>query len=179
MADKRPRVWICDDSPTEAAITEKTLGGSYELERFADGSVVVERLTGTNAPLPDLLLLDWVMPGMPGDEVCRFLRSHDHTRALPIILVTASRVETADVVAGLAAGANDYVARPFEAAELRARVSAAIRSKQLADEATNERTRLAAVNQLGHALLVTATRSTPSSITSRRRSARPCAMAAP
>jgi signal transduction histidine kinase/DNA-binding response OmpR family regulator len=157
VAEKRPRVWICDDSPTEAAITERTLGGSYDFEKFVDGSIVVERLTG-NAPLPDLLLLDWVMPGMPGDEVCRFLRSHEHTRALPIILVTASRVETADVVAGLAAGANDYVARPFEDAELRARVDAAIRSKQLADAAANERARLAAVNQLGHALLVTATR---------------------
>ncbi|MEO8843459.1 MAG: ATP-binding protein [Kofleriaceae bacterium] len=157
MADRRPRVWICDDSPTEAAFTEKTLGGTYDIEKFIDGSIVVERLTA-NAVLPDLLLLDWVMPGMPGDEVCRFLRSHDHTRALPIILVTASRVETADVVAGLAAGANDYVARPFEAAELRARVSAAIRSKQLADAAASERARLAAVNQLGHALLVTSTR---------------------
>jgi signal transduction histidine kinase/DNA-binding response OmpR family regulator len=157
VVEKRPRIWICDDSPTEAAMTEKTLGGSYDFEKFVDGSVVVERLTA-NAPLPDLLLLDWVMPGMPGDEVCRFLRSHSHTRALPIILVTASRVETADVVAGLAAGANDYVARPFAEAELRARVSAAIRSKQLADAATKERARLAAVNQLGHALLVTATR---------------------
>jgi phosphoserine phosphatase RsbU/P len=157
VAEKRPRIWICDDSPTEAAMTERTLGGLYDFERFIDGSVVVERLTG-NTALPDLLLLDWVMPGMPGDEVCRFLRSHDHTRALPIILVTASRVETADVVAGLAAGANDYVARPFEDAELRARVGAAIRSKQLADDADNERARLAAVNQLGHALLVTATR---------------------
>ncbi|HEY0255568.1 MAG TPA: response regulator, partial [Kofleriaceae bacterium] len=72
----RPRVWICDDSPTEAAITEKTLGASYDIEKFADGSIVVERLSA-NAALPDLLLLDWVMPGMPGDEVCRFLRSHD------------------------------------------------------------------------------------------------------
>ena len=155
---KKPRVWICDDSPTEAAITEKQLGPTYDFEKFSDGSLVVERLSANKAELPDLLLLDWVMPGMPGDEVCRFLRSHDHTKALPIILVTASRVETADVVAGLAAGANDYVPRPFEAAELRARVDAAIRSKQLADANESERARLAAINQLGHALLVTSTR---------------------
>ncbi|MEO8549517.1 MAG: ATP-binding protein [Kofleriaceae bacterium] len=152
-----PRVWIVDDSPTETAITERTLGEGYDIERFADGSVVVEKLSA-GATQPDLLLLDWVMPGMTGDEVCRFLRSRDDTRALPIILVTASRVETADVVAGLAAGANDYVARPFEAAELRARVKSAIRSKQLADAATRERARLAAVDQLGHALLETSTR---------------------
>jgi phosphoserine phosphatase RsbU/P len=154
---RRPRVWIADDSPTEAKMTERTLGDNYDIEYFNDGSLVVERIAG-GASLPDLLLLDWVMPGMQGDEVCRFLRSHERTRALPIILVTASRVETADVVAGLAAGANDYVPRPFEAAELRARVDAAIRAKQLADAAATERARLAAVNQLGHALLETSTR---------------------
>ena len=154
---RRPRIWVADDSPTEAKITERTLGTDYDIEYFNDGSLVVERIAD-GAQLPDLLLLDWVMPGMQGDEVCRFLRSHDRTRALPIILVTASRVETADVVAGLAAGANDYVARPFAAAELRARVDAAIRAKQLADAATVERARLAAVNQLGHALLETSTR---------------------
>jgi signal transduction histidine kinase/CheY-like chemotaxis protein len=150
-------VWIADDSPTEAKLTQRTLGEGYDIEYFNDGSLVVERIAD-GAPLPDLLLLDWVMPGMQGDEVCRFLRSHERTRALPIILVTASRVETADVVAGLAAGANDYVPRPFEAAELRARVDAAIRAKQLADAAATERARLAAVNQLGHALLETSTR---------------------
>lgn len=157
LPPRRPRVWIADDSPTEAKITQRTLGDGYEIEYFNDGSLVVERIAD-GATLPDLLLLDWVMPGMQGDEVCRFLRSHERTRALPIILVTASRVETADIVAGLAAGANDYVPRPFEAAELRARVDAAIRAKQLADAATIERARLAAVNQLGHALLETSTR---------------------
>lgn len=156
-SSQRPRIWVVDDSPTEAAITVRTLGSDYEIERFGDGSFVVERLSA-GAPQPDLLLLDWVMPGMAGDEVCRFLRSRDDTRALPIILVTASRVETSDVVAGLAAGANDYVARPFAPAELRARVEAAIRTKQFADEAKNERARLETVNALGHALLETSTR---------------------
>jgi signal transduction histidine kinase/CheY-like chemotaxis protein len=154
---RRPRVWIADDSRTEANITARTLGDGYDIEHFDDGSLVVERISD-GAHLPDLLLLDWVMPGMQGDEVCRFLRSHERTRALPIILVTASRIETSDVVAGLAAGANDYVARPFEDAELRARVEAAIRAKQLADAAATERSRLAAVNELGHALLETSTR---------------------
>jgi len=157
VQSRRPRVWIADDSPTEGSITERTLGDRYEIERFNDGSLVVERIA-EGGHLPDLLLLDWVMPGMQGDEVCRFLRSNERTRALPIIMVTASRVETDDVVAGLAAGANDYVARPFAAAELRARVDAAIRAKQLADAAATERGRLAAVNELGHALLETSTR---------------------
>ncbi|CAN5490147.1 hypothetical protein BH11MYX1_BH11MYX1_24760 [soil metagenome] len=153
----RPRIWIADDSKTESEITARTLETDYEIERFSDGSIVVERLT-SGTPLPDLLLLDWVMPGMAGDEVCRFLRSHASTRALPIILMTTSKTDSGDVVAGLEAGANDYVARPFAPEVLRARVDVAIRSKQLADAATAERARLAAINQLGHLLLETSTR---------------------
>ncbi|MDQ3367480.1 MAG: response regulator [Myxococcota bacterium] len=144
-------VWIVDDSPTEAAITQRSLGGGYEFETFNDGSIVVERLS-TTPQEPDLLLLDWVMPGMQGDEVCRFLRSRPQTRDLPIIMVTASRIETQDVVEGLANGANDYVARPFAPEELRARVDAALRAKHLTDAAAREAQRLATVNRLGHAL---------------------------
>ncbi|HET9623591.1 MAG TPA: ATP-binding protein [Kofleriaceae bacterium] len=149
---KRPQVWIVDDSPTEALITERSLGHDYEFARFADGSLVVEHLA-TAADLPDVLILDWVMPGMAGDEVCRFLRSTPRTRHIPIILVTASRVETADIVEGLASGANDYVARPFAAQELRARVDAVIRASQLRAIANHERRRLDTVNRIGRAVL--------------------------
>jgi sigma-B regulation protein RsbU (phosphoserine phosphatase) len=145
-------VWIVDDSPTEALITERSLGQDYDYEKFNEGSVVVEQLAA-GAAQPDVLLLDWVMPGMAGPEVCQFLRAHAQTQALPIILVTASRVETGDVVQGLASGANDYVARPFAPEELRARVDAVLRAKQLRDAATRESKRLSAVNQLSHALL--------------------------
>lgn len=147
----RPLIWIADDSRTEAQITERSLGPDYEFEWFGDGSAIVERLAA-DAPQPDLVLLDWVMPGMNGDEVCRFLRSHPRTLELPIILVTASRVETSDVVQGLASGANDYVARPFAPEELRARVRTAIRAKQASDSAQQERRRLSTINRLGRAL---------------------------
>jgi len=148
---ERPLVWIVDDSPTEALITERALGAAYDFERFLDGTVVVERLVEGSAQ-PDLVLLDWVMPGMAGDEVCRFLRAHPSTLELPIILVTASRIETSDVVQGLASGATDYVARPFAIEELRARVDSAIRAKQLSDLAQKKRRRLATINRLGRAL---------------------------
>ncbi len=148
---RRALIWIVDDSPTEAAITQRSLGDRYEFETFHDGSIVVERLS-TAPQQPDLLLLDWVMPGMQGDEVCRFLRSRPQTRELPIIMVTASRIETQDVVEGLANGANDYVARPYAPEELRARVDAALRAKQLTDAVAREGHRLATVNRLGHAL---------------------------
>lgn len=148
----RPVVWITDDSAMERAITRRALGEGYVYEEFQDGSEVVERLSAPSDFKPDVLLLDWVMPGMTGDEVCKFLRSRSHTQDLPIIMVTASRVETGDVVKGLALGANDYVARPFAAEELRARVEAVLRTKQLSDAARAERKRLATINRLGHAL---------------------------
>ncbi len=148
---RRPLVWIVDDSPTEAMIAERGLGSAYDFERFVDGAVVVERLAA-GADQPDLVLLDWVMPGMSGDEVCRFLRTHPRTHELPIILLTASRVGTSDIAHGFASGATDYVARPFATVELRARVDSAIRAKQLSDLAQQERGRLSTINRLGRAL---------------------------
>ena len=152
MSDRKPLIWIVDDSRTEGAFTEHSLGSTYDFEYFEDGSIVVERLT-TSRVQPDLLILDWVMPGMAGDEVCRFLRSHEPTKELPIIITTASRVETSDVVVGLSSGADDYVARPFAPEELRARVNAALRTRELAESSRRERRRLAAVNRLAQALL--------------------------
>ncbi len=149
---ERPVVWITDDSPVEAKFTERALGNDYDFEYFADGSIVLERLAGGGRQ-PDVLLLDWVMPGVTGDEVCRFLRSQPQTVDLPIIIVTASRIETQDVVEGLSIGANDYVARPFVPEELRARVDNAIRAKRLREVAARERNRLAVINRLGRAFV--------------------------
>ncbi len=148
----QPLIWITDDSLVEAQFTERALGTDYRFEKFSDGSQVVERLAA-GGQQPDVLLLDWVMPGMMGDEVCRFLRSQPATAELPIILVTASRVETADVVEGLTSGANDYVARPFVAEELRARVETALRAKRLRELANRERDRLTAIARLGRAFV--------------------------
>lgn len=154
---RRPLVWITDDSPMEAQFTERSLGTRYEYEHFSDGSIVVERLAAGGRQ-PDVLLLDWVMPTMSGDEVVRFLRTRPETAELPVILVTASRIETKDVVEGLSIGANDYVARPFVAEELRARVDAAIRAKRMRELAARERNRLAAIGKLGRAFIEIGTR---------------------
>lgn len=147
FSTRLPVVWIVDDSATERAITRRSLGEDFAFVEFRDGVDVVERFA--MGAQPDVLLLDWVMPGMSGDDVCRYLRSHSSTQELPIILVTASRVETSDVVQGLMLGANDYVARPFAPQELRARVDSVLRAKRLHEEAARERARLAAINQLG------------------------------
>jgi signal transduction histidine kinase/CheY-like chemotaxis protein len=154
---RRPLVWITDDSPVESKFTERSLGPDYDFEHFSDGSIVVERLA-SGGRQPDVLLLDWVMPTMSGDDVVRFLRTRPGTAELPVILVTASRIETKDVVEGLTIGANDYVARPFVAEELRARVDAAIRTKRMREIAQRERNRLAAIGKLGRAFIEIGTR---------------------
>ncbi len=144
-----PLIWIVDDSPTEAAITERSLGGDYRFEKFSDGATVVERLAAA-AHLPELLVLDWEMPGMTGGDVCSFLRSRPETAALPIVIVTASRLDTTGVVAGLAVGANDYVPRPYAPEELRARVAAVLEAKAAGDRNTKYHQEMLAI--VGHDL---------------------------
>src|SRR5208282_610310 len=74
----------------------------------------------------DLVILDWMLPGVSGLEICRRLRTHENTRMLPIIMVTA-RHEEGDRVRGLSVGADDYVVKPFSVIELMARVYALLR----------------------------------------------------
>lgn len=78
--------------------------------------------------LPDLVLLDWMLPGMSGVTFARNLRSNDRTKAIPIIMLTA-RGEESDKVLGLEAGADDYVTKPFSPKELLARIKAVLRRR--------------------------------------------------
>jgi two-component system phosphate regulon response regulator PhoB len=80
---------------------------------------------------PDLVLLDLMLPGLDGLEVCRRLRAQEGTRALPVLVLTATGVES-DVVIGLEMGADDYLTKPFSPRELLARVRALLRRAQLA-----------------------------------------------
>ena len=85
--------------------------------------------------LPDLLLIDWMLPGMSGIALCRQLRQDERTRGIPIILLTA-RSEEQDKVMGLEAGADDYVTKPFSPRELMARIKAVLRRRapQMTDD---------------------------------------------
>lgn len=86
-----------------------------------------------NRELPDLVLLDLMLPGIDGLEICREIRSGEKTKHIPILMVTA-KTEEADVVLGLGLGADDYVHKPFRPRELVARVKSALRRKGFADE---------------------------------------------
>src|SRR6516225_8864160 len=119
-----PRVLIVEDEVNVALLI------SYNLE--AEGYVVESVERGDEAELrlaenaPDLLILDWMLPGVSGIEICRRLRAREATRTLPVIMVTA-RGEEAERVRGLSVGADDYVVKPFSVPELMARVRALLR----------------------------------------------------
>src|SRR5438270_3665774 len=95
----------------------------YEVETIARGDEADLKLKeGT----PDLVILDWMLPGLSGIELCRRLRAQPETRQLPIIMLTA-RGEESERIRGLATGADDYIVKPFSVPELVARVSALLR----------------------------------------------------
>lgn len=81
-----------------------------------------------NEALPNLVLLDWMLPGMSGMEFARMLRRNTRTKAIPIIMLTA-RAEESDKVAGLETGADDYITKPFSPRELLARIKAVLRRR--------------------------------------------------
>jgi two-component system phosphate regulon response regulator PhoB len=103
---------------------------AYNLE--AEGFIVDRAERGDDAELqllespPDLVILDWMLPGVSGIEICRRLRARDATRTLPVIMLTA-RGEEGERVRGLSVGADDYVVKPFSVPELMARVRALLR----------------------------------------------------
>ena len=127
-------VLIVEDEP---AIHE-LLKYNFEAEGFR--TRVIESGEEVHAAIadetPDLLILDWMLPGLSGIEVCRLLRARTETQKLPIIMLTA-RGEEAERVRGLATGADDYVVKPFSVPELMARAKSMLRRSKpeaVADE---------------------------------------------
>jgi signal transduction histidine kinase len=134
IASKPRRIWIVDDSPLDAERARRVLSGSFDVQVFQDGSAALECLG--SQPAPDVMVLDWIMPGVTGVEVCRFLRSGAYGNSpLGIILLTSHRA-VEQIVEGLSAGANDYLSKPFEDEELKARVMSQIRARELFERAT-------------------------------------------
>jgi two-component system phosphate regulon response regulator PhoB len=132
----KARILIVEDEEALALLLRYNLEAEgYEVETVARGDeadlLLKERL-------PELVILDWMLPGLSGIELCRRLRSRPATRQLPIIILTA-RGEESERVRGLATGADDYIVKPFSVPELIARVRALLRRalpERLADVLT-------------------------------------------
>jgi DNA-binding response OmpR family regulator len=114
------RVLIAEDDLLPRRMLRGALAGwGYEVVEATDGTQAWQVLQGPDAPR--LAVLDWMMPGLDGPEVCRRLRERPTAEPTYVLLLTA-RGAKADVVAGLRAGANDYLTKPFDREELEARL---------------------------------------------------------
>jgi twitching motility two-component system response regulator PilH len=113
MASKK--IMVVDDSPTERAFMERMLKkGGYEVVIVASGEAAVER---SAVDLPDLILMDVVMPGLNGFQATRLITHEARTRHIPIVICSTKDAET-DVIWGLRQGAKDYLVKPVNEREL-------------------------------------------------------------
>lgn len=119
-----PYILVVEDEDALATLLQYNLEKEgYRVGVAADGE---EALIRADEEVPDLMLLDWMLPKVSGIEVCRRLRQRPETRNLPILMLTARGEET-DRVRGLDTGADDYVVKPFAMSELTARIRAVLR----------------------------------------------------
>jgi DNA-binding response OmpR family regulator len=134
MTDRgTPLVLVADDEEDiRALVAFRLRRAGYDVITAADGA---EALTLATTRLPDLIVLDMMMPKATGLEVTRSLREQDSTRDIPVILLTA-RAQEADVASGFAAGADDYVKKPFSPMDLQLRVQALLERRPLASTAS-------------------------------------------
>jgi two-component system phosphate regulon response regulator PhoB len=120
----KPTVMIVEDEEALSTLLQYNLDKEgYKIVAVSDGeeaAMMIREVT------PDLVLLDWMLPGLSGIELCRRLRGRPETRNLPIIMITA-RGEEADRIRGLDMGADDYITKPFSMTELLARIRAVMR----------------------------------------------------
>ena len=117
-------VLIADDEPNQLELVKFNLEqANFNVTTAEDGEQTV---TIAEETLPDIIILDWMMPYMSGIEVCRDLRSRSSTREIPIIMLSA-RGEDGDRTLGLDIGADDYITKPFSPKELIARIRAVLR----------------------------------------------------
>ena len=112
-----------DEEPLTLLLRYNLEAEGYDVDSVGRGDEADIRL---REQIPDLVVLDWMLPGLSGIELCRRIRARTETERLPVIMLTA-RGEEGDRIRGLATGADDYVTKPFSVAELVARIRALLR----------------------------------------------------
>jgi adenylate cyclase len=125
----QPRILVVDDRPANVELLEASLvPRGYRVLVANSGAEALERM---RIEAPDLVLLDVLMPGMDGIEVCRRIRADPSTSFLPVVMITASARQ--EKVRAIEAGADDFLSKPLEQAELMARVQSLVRIKRYHD----------------------------------------------
>ena len=140
----KARILVADDVPDNIDLVIESLDGlPYEIITAVDGQEAVQKFkTG----IPDLALLDVMMPKLSGIEVCRYIKATAARRFVPVVLLTAKTASEAKVE-GLDAGADDYLTKPFDPFELQARIRAMLRIKTLQDEVHKAKADLEEINR--------------------------------
>jgi adenylate cyclase len=142
MTDE-PLVLVVDDLPANLRLLDAVLGPrGFRVISAGSGQEVLQNISDHH---PDLVLLDIVMPGMDGYEVCRRLREDPATAFLPVVMITASGDQ--ERLLAIEAGADDFVAKPFNQAELLARVRSLVRIKRYQDTIEGQAAELAQCNR--------------------------------
>jgi putative two-component system response regulator len=118
MKPEQPRILVVDDTETNVDILIEALGNDYDVSVAMDGKQALQLL---EKDLPDLILLDILMPGMDGYEVIQRIKADARTREISVVFISALQ-ETNQKIQGLALGAVDYITKPFDVEEVRARV---------------------------------------------------------
>jgi putative two-component system response regulator len=126
METQRPTVLVVDDQPLNLTICEAILADRYHVLCADSGAQALELAT---ARVPDLVMLDVMMPGMDGYEVCRRMKSSRATARIPVIFLTGKH-EIEDEIQGFALGCVDYIGKPFNAVLVRARLDVHLRLAQ-------------------------------------------------
>jgi len=122
---KKSILVVEDEEDIQQLVSYNLVKAGFDVDCAASGEEALRRV---GEKLPDLILLDLMLPGLDGSEVCKRLRLGEATREVPIIMLTA-RGEAADVVAGLDLGADDYISKPFSPDVLISRIKAVLRRK--------------------------------------------------
>lgn len=148
----KAKILLVEDSKSQARVTKEFLEKlGYEVDWVEDGKSAI--MKARTRPV-DIVLLDYVLPDINGHEVCRWLRLNEHTRGIPIIMIT-TRSEIKDKVLSLEAGADDLLPKPYNEIELNARIYACLRTKALQDELRQKNRQLEEMLQKVEILAIT------------------------
>ena len=131
MANPIPKILAVDDNKQNLELLTRALSAAkYEVITAGDGPTALQLI---DSGAVDLVLLDVMMPGMSGYEVCEKIRANDATRLLPVVMLTALH-DVSHRIQGIAAGADDFLTKPFNREELLTRVKSLLRIKTLYDD---------------------------------------------
>jgi len=127
----KKKILVVDDDPGVVELLKDVLTAQdFRVISARDGDEAIKKVREEN---PDFVVLDVVLPGLSGFEVCRILKQDSITHSIPIMMLSGKAMETGDKITGFEAGADDYLTKPFETKELVARINAVLRRYELSE----------------------------------------------